>query len=61
MGLHEGVETTPGARDKVDMSDIKKKVSQYIQQYMSGVESEPAIEESCMYTVCEFGYPVFRK
>ncbi|XP_042874130.1 peroxisomal sarcosine oxidase-like isoform X2 [Penaeus japonicus] len=51
VGLHEGVETTPGARDKVDMSDIKKKVSQYIQQYMSGVESEPAIEESCMYTV----------
>ncbi|XP_047484408.1 peroxisomal sarcosine oxidase-like [Penaeus chinensis] len=51
VGLHEGVETTPSTRDKIDMSDIKMKISQYIQQHMPNVESEPAIEESCMYTV----------
>ncbi|XP_068220097.1 peroxisomal sarcosine oxidase-like [Palaemon carinicauda] len=51
FGIHEGVEVSPEEREKVDLSHLKEKVSNYLEKFFPQIESEPSIEESCMYTM----------
>ena len=48
---HVGVPSDPDERNKIDTESIKRSVSQFIEENLPGVETEPSIEEVCMYTV----------
>ena len=48
---HVGIPSDPDERNKVDTEPIKRSVSQFIKENLPGVETEPSIEELCMYTV----------
>ena len=48
---HVGIPSDPDERNKVDTEPIKKSVSKFIEETLPGVETEPSIEEVCMYTV----------
>ena len=48
---HVGIPSDPDDRNKVDTEPIKRSVSKFIEENLPGVETEPSIEEVCMYTV----------
>lgn len=49
---HMGSETDPDQRDKqTDRSDIEI-LGRYVTRCLPGLVPEPAVVESCMYTVC---------
>lgn len=58
---HMGSETEPDERDKqTDRQDVDA-VSSYISRCLPGLVPEPAVVESCMYTVsqCSLHYTVY--
>ncbi|KAK7074463.1 hypothetical protein SK128_010718 [Halocaridina rubra] len=51
FGVHDGVEIDPGEREKCDLSHLKKKMTDYLEEFFPQIEPQPSIEESCMYTM----------
>ena len=51
IASHHGIAVSPDARDKGDTGPIRRLLSKFIRRHYPGVDPEPAIEESCMYTV----------
>ena len=48
---HTGKEVDPDRRDVVDSTEDQKILKTFIEKYFPGVEPEPSIVESCIYTV----------
>lgn len=49
--LHWGPEVDPDSRDKADDSWVIDKMKRYIARHFPELEAEPAIAETCMYTM----------
>ena len=47
-----GVPCEPDLRDRVSLDQVIHRAKQYVAETFPGLEPEPAIVESCMYTVC---------
>jgi sarcosine oxidase/L-pipecolate oxidase len=59
MLYHGGPETDPNTRNLVSFTDYVEKVSDYVRDHLPHLDhQQPAILETCMYTMSPDGFPI---
>ena len=59
MLFHGGPEADPDTRDQVSFKPYVNKVSRYVQEYLPFLDyRNPAIQETCMYTMTPDSFPI---
>ena len=54
---HVGLPCDPDRRDLVSVDEIIQKTKEYVARTFPGLEPEPAVIETCMYTVRSVAAP----